>query len=100
MPRPELSGVVCSDDFTYHEILGCGGFGFVVKVIKKSTGASYAMKIQNKVSLLTTAKDLETKKVRMGGNLWGDLRSRAKSYLSFSLSHQHLDVFRPSGPEP
>ncbi|GMI14610.1 hypothetical protein TrLO_g7159 [Triparma laevis f. longispina] len=61
-PPPELSNVVNSDDFTYHEILGCGGFGFVVKVIKKSTGASYAMKIQNKVSLLTTAKDLETKK--------------------------------------
>lgn len=40
----------------------------MVKVIKKSTGASYAMKIQNKVSLLTMAKDLETKKVRKRPN--------------------------------
>lgn len=51
-------------DFTYHEILGVGGFGFVVKVVKRSTGASYAMKIQNKLSSMITARDLITKKVR------------------------------------
>ena len=63
-PPPELRGIVDDSDFTYHEILGVGGFGFVVKVLKRSTGASYAMKIQNKLSSMITARNLVTKKVR------------------------------------
>lgn len=38
-------------DFTYYEVLGEGGFGIVVHVVKKSTGKHYAMKIQTKEGL-------------------------------------------------
>ena len=42
------------NDFTYHNIIGKGGFGKVVHVVKKSTGKHYAMKIQAKDRLLST----------------------------------------------
>lgn len=45
---------VIPDDFRYLKSLGKGGFGQVVHVIKKSTGAHYAMKIQAKDTLVET----------------------------------------------
>jgi len=43
---------VVPDDFEYLGVLGKGGYGIVVEVLKKSTGVQYAMKIQSK-QLLT-----------------------------------------------
>jgi serine/threonine protein kinase len=51
----EFKGICSSispDDFEYFEMLGEGGFGFVVHVRKKSTGVHHAMKIQRKKGLL------------------------------------------------
>jgi len=45
------------DDFEYMEMLGQGGYGFVMHCKKKSTGRHYAMKIQLKVGLLDTFYD-------------------------------------------
>lgn len=50
--------VVTADDFEYFEMLGEGGFGFVVHVKKKSTGVHYAMKIQRKIGLLNVFADV------------------------------------------
>ncbi|GMI47247.1 hypothetical protein TrCOL_g10536 [Triparma columacea] len=50
---------VMADDFEYHDMLGSGGFGFVVKVKKKSTGKFYAMKLQTKMCMLHNTKCLE-----------------------------------------
>ena len=40
------------DHFEYFEKLGSGGFGLVVRCLKKSTGVYYAMKIQTKDGLI------------------------------------------------
>lgn len=40
------------DDFEYYNRLGEGGFGFVIRCKKKSTGKYYAMKLQTKKGLL------------------------------------------------
>ena len=40
------------DDFRWLDLLGKGGFGSVVHVVKKSTGKHYAMKVQTKQALL------------------------------------------------
>ena len=45
------------DDFEYYNMLGNGGFGFVVHCMKKSTGIHYAMKIQTKIGLLECFSD-------------------------------------------
>lgn len=45
------------DDFEYYNVLGSGGFGFVVHCKKKSTGIHYAMKIQTKIGLLECFSD-------------------------------------------
>jgi serine/threonine protein kinase len=47
------------DDFEYHDMLGSGGFGFVVKVKKKSTGKFFAMKLQTKMCMLYNTKCLD-----------------------------------------
>lgn len=45
------------DDFEYMELLGQGGYGFVIHCKKHTTGRHYAMKIQLKVGLLDTFYD-------------------------------------------
>jgi serine/threonine protein kinase len=52
---------VCLSDFEYISQIGEGGFGRVVHVRKKSTGAHLAMKIQLKTSLLETFSDDPTR---------------------------------------
>jgi serine/threonine protein kinase len=46
------------DDFEYIEVLGQGGFGLVVHCKKKSTGRHYALKMQTKMGLLKTYKNV------------------------------------------
>lgn len=46
------------DDFEYVEVLGQGGFGLVVHCKKKSTGRHYALKMQTKMGLLKTYKNV------------------------------------------
>lgn len=46
-----------TEDFEYLEILGRGGFGKVIRVRKKSTGISYAMKIMDKTNLMLEFRD-------------------------------------------
>ena len=45
------------DDFEYYDLLGRGGYGFVVHCMKKTTGIHYAMKIQTKCGLLDCFDD-------------------------------------------
>jgi len=52
-----LSRTVTTDDFRYYRTLGVGAFGVVVHVVKKTTGAHYAMKIQRKHGLMTLFAD-------------------------------------------
>ena len=54
--RNEFNNVAVND-FEYMELLGQGGFGFVVHCKKKSTGKHYAMKIQSKSRLLEMYPD-------------------------------------------
>mmetsp|Transcript_7704 Transcript_7704/g.15477 ORF Transcript_7704/g.15477 Transcript_7704/m.15477 type:complete len:668 (-) Transcript_7704:8910-10913(-) len=70
-PPPCLPGKACGlsgddyrcavlpNDFEYHEMLGSGGFGFVIKVKKKTTGKYYAMKLQTKMCMLHNTKCLD-----------------------------------------
>jgi Regulator of G protein signaling domain len=48
---------VCLDDFDYIARLGEGGFGRVLHVVKRSTGAHLAMKVQLKSGLIDTFSD-------------------------------------------
>eukprot|EP00948_MAST-09A_sp_MAST-9A-sp1_P002632 g2632.t1 len=55
--KRETYNQVCVDDFDFLEFLGRGGFGKVVRVRKKSTGLCYAMKIEEKLSLMQEFRD-------------------------------------------
>jgi Regulator of G protein signaling domain len=48
---------VCLEDFDYIARLGEGGFGRVLHVVKRSTGAHLAMKVQLKSGLIDTFSD-------------------------------------------
>jgi Regulator of G protein signaling domain len=48
---------VCLEDFEYIARLGEGGFGRVLHVVKRSTGAHLAMKVQLKTGLIDTFSD-------------------------------------------
>ena len=58
--KKRLQGSVMSNDFEYVSMLGQGGFGFVIKVKKKSTGKLFAMKLQTKLSMLNNTKCLKS----------------------------------------
>ena len=53
----ERHNVIDVNDFDYLDKIGQGAFGCVIKCVKRTTGRTYAMKIQTKIGLLESYSD-------------------------------------------
>ena len=81
--------VVKSSDFHYYNSIGDGGYGLVVRCMKKSTGIQYAMKIQSKIELVTAhQQDLET--IKMERNALITCRNPFIIELSYAFQTKYL----------